>query len=413
MQGLRSIRVWLFSMCCLSALSIPVHADLSGQLVGELRYFPEAASFSSQEELYSSVSAEFEYRTSLFNNPDLNLTFTPFVRYDQHDDERTHVDIRELMVYYASGDWEWRAGIGKVFWGVTESQHLVDVINQTDFIEDLDTEDKLGQPMINITWLQNWGALNFYILPYFRERTFPGVNGRLRPPLVIDTDSPEFLTTTVIGFAPAQYESEIEDGHVDGAIRWSGTVADYWDYGLYYFNGTAREPELLPQLGDNGTVLVPRYNQMHQVGLDLQATLDSWLLKLEVIARSTAAQDHQALVGGFEYTFFDIGAGMDIGALLEYHHDTRGLGTNAIFQNDLFAGIRLGLNDEQSTEFLAGGYLDLDNDSVFFRLEGSRRFGSSFKASLNAQLFNISEPTDPQYFIRQDDYLEFSLGYYF
>ena len=53
---------------------------------------------------------------------------------------------------------KFRVGVGKVFWGVTESQHLVDIINQTDLVENIDTEDKLGQPMLETTWLQNWGA---------------------------------------------------------------------------------------------------------------------------------------------------------------------------------------------------------------------------------------------------------------
>ena len=43
-----------------------------------------------------------------------------------------------------------RLGLRKVYWGVTESQHLVDVINQTEGVENLDGEDKLGQPMLNL-----------------------------------------------------------------------------------------------------------------------------------------------------------------------------------------------------------------------------------------------------------------------
>jgi len=73
----------------------------------------------------------------------------------------------------------------------------------------------------------------------------------------------------------------------------------------------------------------------------------------------------------------------------------------------------VGLNDEQSVELLAGGFYDIDNESAIFRLEASRRFGAHFKASLNAQLFDISDNTDPQFFIQQDDYIEFTLGYFF
>ena len=61
-----------------------------------------------------------------------------------------HGDIRELAYVHASDDWELRLGIRKEFWGVTEFQHLVDVINQTDGVEDFDGEDKLGQQMVNL-----------------------------------------------------------------------------------------------------------------------------------------------------------------------------------------------------------------------------------------------------------------------
>ena len=41
-------------------------------------------------------------------------------------------------------DWSLSIGLGKVFWGVTEFNHLVDVINQTDLVEGIDGEAKLG-----------------------------------------------------------------------------------------------------------------------------------------------------------------------------------------------------------------------------------------------------------------------------
>ena len=41
-------------------------------------------------------------------------------------------------------------GAAKVFWGTAESRHLVDIINQTDAVEDIDEEDKLGQPMVKV-----------------------------------------------------------------------------------------------------------------------------------------------------------------------------------------------------------------------------------------------------------------------
>ncbi len=385
----------------LAVLSFQLEAgDWRGNVTLENRYFPTDPLFIEQENNYPSISFEPEYVKS-FRDNDLTFTFKTFFRYDDQDEERTHADLRELSVVYASGDWEWRVGVSKVYWGVTESQHLVDIINQTDFVEDLDGEDKLGQPMINATWIQDWGVVDFFILPGFRERTFPGEAGRLRPALVVDTEA-------------AEYESSAEEKHVDGAIRWSHSLGE-WDVGLYYFRGTARDPELRPGLNDSGQpVLIPRYNQIDQVGLDVQATLDAWLWKLEAISRQGEPQDYNAAVGGFEYTFVGImDSATDLGAILEYHYDDRGENSTAVFQNDLFAGARLAFNDEQSTEILAGGFFDLDKNNRFYRIEASRRLGQSFKLSGVLQLFDEIDANDLQFSLRDDDYLELSLAYFF
>jgi len=66
-----------------------------------------------------------------------SFAFVPFYRYSQYDNRRTHFDVRELAWLKAADTWELRVGIRKVFWGVTESLHLVDIINQTDLVEKL------------------------------------------------------------------------------------------------------------------------------------------------------------------------------------------------------------------------------------------------------------------------------------
>ena len=43
------------------------------------------------------------------------ITFTPFARWDEHDEERSHADIRELNWLHVSDQWEARIGIGKDF----------------------------------------------------------------------------------------------------------------------------------------------------------------------------------------------------------------------------------------------------------------------------------------------------------
>jgi hypothetical protein len=141
-----------------------------------------------------------------------------------------------------------------------------------------DGEDTLGQPMIEVVRVTRFGDFSAYVLPGFRERTFPGVEGRLRSDPWVDTDNP-------------LYESAAEQSHVDGALRWFNIIGDF-DVGLHYFRGTNRDP--LMTLGtdaDGNAVLRPYYEQMDQVGLDLQYTKENWLLKLEAIGRDSASDE--------------------------------------------------------------------------------------------------------------------------
>ncbi|MFT7515521.1 MAG: hypothetical protein ACI9QL_004754 [Candidatus Omnitrophota bacterium] len=263
-----------------------------------------------------------------------------------------------------------KAGVGKVFWGVTESAHLVDIINQTDGVEDLDGEDKLGQPMLHLSLFPRAGTLELFVLPGFRERTFAGVDGRLRPGLVVNAADP-------------LYESSAEDEHVDGAIRWSQILGDF-DLGLSYFYGTSREPILTQNI--HAVELVPYYPIIHQAGLDLQFTRGGWLWKLETIYQDSELDAFLALAGGFEFSFVGVfGSAADVGVIAEVLHDERQAPT--AFEDDLFLGTRLALNDVQSTELLAGVIQDLDEDTRFFNLEASRRLGDRYKLSIQARYF--------------------------
>src|SRR3989344_5409925 len=183
----------------------------------EYQGFVHPGLFPEQHRSYSSAALQPEYYHKLEGSKD-SVTFVPFVRANQHDSGRSHADIRELTWLKVGEDYEWRLGIRKVFWGVTESQHLVDIVNQTDLVENIDTEDKLGQPMINLALIRDWGTLNAFVLPGFRERTFPGMEGRLRTNPRVDTDQ-------------ASYESTREQRHVDYALRWSKSISG-WDIGF-------------------------------------------------------------------------------------------------------------------------------------------------------------------------------------
>ncbi len=383
--------------------------EFSGNVSLENRWYPEAGAHPDQRAHASGfVAAPQLY---LEDAEGRSVTLAPFLRYDAGDPDRTHADLREaymlLVGEIGDGEWELRAGIDRVFWGVAESRHLVDIVNQTDLVEHPNEEAKLGQPMVHVTWSGDWGAAELFGLPYHRARTFPGRRGRLRGPLVVDNDR-------------ATYESGAGEWHFDFAARYSHGFGPL-DLGLSLFDGTSREPALIPvAVPGSGPVLIPHYARIRQLGLDAQVTTGAWLLKLEAIGRTGARdrigrkQDYAAVVAGFEYTLYSIlGFTADLGLLGEWNRDGRGRDATNQFQNDLFLGARLALNDVQGTEFLAGVLADADHGTDTLTVEFDRRLSDRWSLHLEAvALFGVGE-ADIAYPTRRDSFMALNLDYSF
>lgn len=377
-----------------------LETDISGVFELEYRRFFQDGTDPAQGHDYVSFSAEatFEY---FWDRGDQNIVFTPFGRFDAQDDHRTHVDIRELRYERVFEYAEIRIGFDKVFWGVTEIAHLIDVINQTDMIESLDGEEKLGQPMVNLTVPSNWGTLNFYYLPYFRERTFEDHEGRPRGPLRINSDL-------------ATYEDGDKEWNPDFAVRWNHYIGA-WDIGVSHFSGTGRNPVLSPAIMTDGEVVLrPTYVQIDQTSLDVQATLGAWLLKFEGLSRNEVGERYIQATGGFEYSFYGVfDTPADLGVVGEYIYDERGARATTPFQNDAFVGLRWAANDVQSTAVLAGGFHDLGSSAWGVSLEAERRLGSDYFLTIETRFFFDAPQDDPLSFIANDDFLQVRLARYF
>ena len=373
--------------------------DLAGRASIELTGWVQAPLYPEQQRADVSLMLSPELAMEWAGQ---RLLVTPFVRWDRADPERTHWDVRELLWEYdAPGNWELRAGVGRVFWGVTEFQHLVDIINQTDFVENIDGEDKLGQPMVHVGLFRPWGTLDLFVLPGFRTRTFPGSGGRPQFPLPLRPDL-------------AAFESSAGRGHLDVAARWSHVLGPA-DIGLAYFRGTSREPRFVVG-NDAGTspVLIPHYDQIDQASLDLSWVAGAWLWKLELLNRHSAAERFSALTGGIEYTLYGVAGGSaDVGLLLDYAWDERGRFGQNPFNDDVFAGSRLALNDVSGTELLSGLGLDRRTGAGFVTVEGSRRLGSHWRAHLEVRGFFAVPPTDFLYPLRGDDSVRLELERFF
>jgi hypothetical protein len=373
--------------------------ELCGHIEVEHWFFFYDPLDTQQEDQTVSIAIQPEYHHEWENGS--GITFIPFARFDKEDSERTHFDIRELYWSWFGDVWEVRVGIDKVFWGVTEFVHLVDIINQTDLVEDIDEEVKLGQPMVNLSLIRDWGIVSLFIMPGFRERTFPGIHGRLRPSIIVDTDNPRF-------------ESSAEERQVDFAARYSHSIEDL-DIGIYYFHGTGREPTLFLMQDYNGQqVLIPYYVQIGQTGLDAQLTHGQWLFKVEGFNRVGQGDAFFAATGGVEYTFPGIaGSKIELGLIGEGAWDERQDLATTPFENDVMGGFRLQFNDAGSMEVLGGISYDFENTSKLITLEASRRFGNHLRFMLESRFFIEPPEDDPLFDLREDDFIRWTLSYYF
>ncbi len=410
--GIVWVAAAVFAAGVAAGIEIADH-ELSGRLALESRWYYQDGAHSGQRSHASGVVVEPKLYVE--DAEGRSLTLAPFFRYDAADPRRTHLDVREayllLLGEIGDGEWELRLGADRVFWGVAESRHLVDIVNQTDLIEHPNEEAKLGQPMAHLTWSGDSGVLELFALTYHRERTFPGRSGRLRSRFVVDDER-------------VSYESAAAEWHVDLAARYSHSVGPL-DLGLSVFEGTSREPCLgclPPRLGrKGGFLLAPYYEQILQFGVDAQLTIESWLFKLEAIHRAGARnqagreQDYAALVVGGEYTFNAVfGSAADLSLLGEWNHDGRGANATNVFDNDVFLAARLALNDVQSTEIIASVLGDVDHSTRSLVVELNRRLSDQWSLHIEGVvILGVDKADLTHYETRRDSFVELSATYNF
>ncbi len=355
----------------------------------QLRVFPNVPQYSEQHYNNGSFTLKPKYSTALFK--DYDFEFEPYYRWDERDENRTHGDIRELSLTVPLSSHLLTVGIDKVFWGVTETQHLVDIINQQDLVDSFDANEKLGQPMVRYEF-SLWGQWQLFALVGFRERTFPSIVGRPRTPLVVDTEVSE----------------RVRNEDIDYAARWSQTFGKL-DISLSHFFGNAREPVLDPDLAN--LRLVPIYDEIDQSGVEIQYAVESLILKSEAIYRSGTMPTNNffAYTVGGEYNYGDITG------ILEYSYDDRGKVGTVLFQDDYFVGFRWNLNDAFESNIFFGFNIDDETDANMLTLRYQRRLTDSLTLNLKTLTFsNVPDPQlDPLMSVQNDSFFEIALTQYF
>lgn len=375
--------------------------DVGADVSVESRFFPERPLFADQKAARVSPSLAVAPGIEVeIGDGRWLVVGEGFARLDAHDANRSHVDVRELGLSYLGDRFTAFAGVGQVFWGVTEVRHLVDIVNQVDAVEDLDGEDKLGQPMVSLTLESDWGVLDAYLLPYFRERTFAGSDARLRGPLPVRDD--------------ARFTSGQGHWSADVALRGFRTFGPL-DLGMSFFRGTSREARFDLSRMAGEVRLTPEYDRIDQVGIDAQWTGASTLLKLESMTRGGHGERIYAVTGGVEHTLYQVlGTDGDLGIVAEAMYDSRGQGApSTLFDHDAFLGGRWAWNDIADTSVLGGPMVDLSTGETLFLLEVERRIASDWSLASDVRLFLHTDAGSLMDGVRRDGFVAVALTRYF
>ncbi len=325
-------------------------------------------------------------------------TLRPFYRLDPVDERRSHADLHDASYKLSVDAVELAAGVGTFSWGVLESHRPTDVLNQIDFVETPTGTVKRGQPFASVSWSSDKVTLRAYGLPYFRDRTFPGLRGRLRFPAVVDVDAPEF-------------DSRFGRWHPSGAARVTFDLGAA-DLGLGLFTGLSREPRFVAEL-TTGNV-APRYEPMHQGSADFQWAVGAFVFKAESLARVwRPGSVFFAGGGGLDFTPGPFIAGTQLTLAAEFLYDTRPVeAAPTFFEHDAFGGLRLSFEDEASTEVTGGAFVDVLDGTTFGHLESSRRFGEHWRLKVDANAYFASSRKLEGGFAR-DHFGRLELAYHF
>lgn len=401
------MRCATFASAALAALAATAAADdweTSAELELSARGFLQEATDPRQDRFAADVYASADAFRD-WDGGRQRVAVSVNARADSDDGERSRFDVQELYWRYQWPRAEFAVGVDRVFWGVTEALHLVDIVNQTDLAASPDTEDKLGQPMLRLTLRPRWGTIDAYVLPRFRERRFPGTGGRLRGPVEIVADA-------------ATFESSDARSHVDYALRYSHYLGPV-EFALSHFTGTARTPAFTLLAPAPVPRIAPFYFLTDQTGLELTWVAGNWLWKLEAVSSRDPVQRYTAATGGFEYSWTGIAGNADLGLIAEYQYDSRSpdevlaFDNAGLFNDDLVLGARLGLNDFAGSELLVLATRDRDNGGRVVSLEASRRLGARWRLALEGRHFSPGDEADLLSVLAREDYWQLSLTRYF
>lgn len=331
--------------------------------------FPRTQKYASQDDVMAALTVTPQ--VVVFGD-DYEIVIEPRLVTPRRGQQ--YADLKEGYFISDIGGIEVLAGTTTVFWGKNEAVNLVDIINTKDYTMGLQSGVKQGMPMVRLGAPVGPGDAEVYIMPHFVENRYGDARSRHRTPLPMKPDTSRFQTGT-------------DKDEPSLALRYAGYIGDI-DYGLSYFKGISRSPGMEM----DGFNFVPLYHDITQTGVDLQWIYGDTAFKGEVIRRTkqlnsnTVAEDYTAGIIGVEHTFYGVmDSNGDLALFTEYARDSRDETAASGFQDDVFVGASLALNDVDDTQMRLISSYDLDYFSRTMTASLNRRLADAL--TLDASLY--------------------------
>jgi len=347
-----------FFAACL-VLCAPAHGQsVRGSLGAETQIYPDAPLYPDQNRdhfqvsTYATLNASADLGNARF---DMEL----FGRIAPDATKEASGDVRQAFVRVPFGNAEVKAGILTEKWGVLEAWNPVDIINQSDLIEDFQGKVKLGQPGVLMTLPLGDATVSFFGTNVARSRRF----GQ-------DEDRFQVLPARVV-------DEHFEGGRSSptGAIRVELPIGPV-NVAVSQFIGTAREPVLTAVVGPTGLEgFRASYERISQTSFEAALVLGDSVIKTEVIHQRTNEGASWGGGVGIETSFSKIANGPgDLTLYAEAYGDSRADDAAVTpFQRDVFLGARYTFNDTDDTLLELRNTHDLEWGSDLIELRASRR----------------------------------------
>lgn len=362
---------------CLQCLLVPVAAVASSpafKLNLQYRYYPQTGE-SVDEQHYPSLGLSMDYQTALTDNTEFTTQLTG--RWDSVDDERSGGDIRELLWHHHGGLGHTRIGLGQVAWGVNEFFKITDIVNQKDR-RDLPYPKKLGQPMVASSFYWQDDLIELYTLYDVRDAWYPGEDGRLRYPILVDNDEAEY--------------DRGQTGRWDFAVRYKTRWGDA-DLALSHFYGMSRDPYYVFNSDFNDPRLIPVYEKVNQTSLEWVLPWQMLLLKGEAIVQTGGVEQYESVAVGMEYPWGPVGdTQVDLTLYSEAIWDSRDNIPTTLFDHDVALAGRLSFNDSADSHLMLGAIVDYEYNEAAGFLFFTRYLADSLVLNVAAQAFHDREP---------------------